>query len=139
MMRADREPGAFCQVMNEIVDRAFAELDNGGAAAADEVVTVSRPADDVGWKPARLEQPVNNVHRCQDFEGPVNGCTANVRDEMDHLLGGKGPFLLEDHADDPSPGGCRSVTALAQTNEHGFDIGFDRGQSLGRHRPTVPH
>jgi hypothetical protein len=113
-MAVDGELGVAGEIANHIVEGAARERNDGPALGADEMVAMSRLADDVRGMAAGLQESRQHIDRSEDFERSINGGSANERHLRDKLLSGERSLAPEDRTDDPAAGRGHPVTVFKQ-------------------------
>lgn len=98
-MPVNRECRIPRQVTNKFVNGTARERHDRPALRADEVMPVSRLANNVRRVPTGLEQSGNHVHRGENLEGAINRRPSDARQLRHQLLGGEGPCLPENRLD----------------------------------------
>ena len=123
----DAEPGIAAEVADELVDRAGREGDRHAAVGADEMVTVSGHAGDVGRMAVGAEDATQDVDGGEELERPVDRGAADLGDPFPqvrhHLLGGEGAGAGEDVGDDRTAGGGRAVAVASEQVGHALGRG----------------
>jgi hypothetical protein len=113
-MTVDCELGVAGEIANHIVEWAARERNNGPALGTNEMVAMTRLADDVGGMAAWLQESGQHIDQGEDFERAINGGSPDERHLRDKLLGGERSVASEDRTDDPAAGRSHPVAVFKQ-------------------------
>jgi hypothetical protein len=114
MMSLNCEIGVAAKIPDHFVERAAGERHDRAAFRADEMMPMTRRADDVRRMAARLQQPGEHIDRGQYFERPINGRPTNLRHLVDKLLSSERAFAAENRLHDPTARRRHSIAMLQQ-------------------------
>lgn len=110
--------------MKKVVEGAAREGDDGAALGADEVVAVSRLADDVGRMTAGLQQARQEIDRRENLKRAIDRGATDRGEFLDELLRGEGAAVGEDGLDDPTAWSGQPVTVVVE-DTHDVVGGWD--------------
>ena len=126
-MPANRIVGIPAKVVDEFIDRAGGEGHGRATAGAHQMMAVTRSADNIGGVSTRLEDPGDDIDRCQDLECSIDRCppqrTIRRPNNRDQLLGGERPVVLKNRLDHGESGRGRTI---AMTSERLNDLRYRR-------------